>query len=101
MLDRCRGLGQLREQRLKLDAAMPGRVGTEPSPGLRELPLTPDAVPAAGLVPRNGDVHEPLQEVALRRLRRPPGVLERLVRGEVLAAADQLDTALERVRPRP
>jgi hypothetical protein len=32
---------------------------------LLELPFEPDPVPAAGLVPRDDDVHEPLEEVLL------------------------------------
>jgi hypothetical protein len=49
-------------------------------------------------------VDEPLVEVALRRLGLAPDVLEHLVGGEVLAAADQLEAALElviRVKRRP
>jgi hypothetical protein len=72
----------------------------EPSLRLLELPLEADAVPAAGLVPRHDDVHEPLEEVLLRRLGRAPGVLERLVCLEVLAAASQLEATLEISRDR-
>jgi hypothetical protein len=59
---------------------------------LRELPLAPGAVPPARVVPGDRDVDETLEEVLLRRLCRPPGLLELLVRLEVLAAPDQLDT---------
>jgi len=64
---------------------MTRRERPEPALGLLELPLEPDPVPAAGLVPRDDDVHEPLEEVLLLGRRRAPGVLERLVRREVLA----------------
>jgi hypothetical protein len=40
-------------------------------------------------------VDEALQEVALLGRRGAPRALELLVRGEVLAAADQLDAALK------
>ena len=42
----------------------------EPARGLLELPPAPDLVAAAGLVPGDDDVHEPLEEVLLRRLAR-------------------------------
>ena len=77
------------------------RVGPEPPRRLLELPLAADAVPTPGLVPGNSDVDEPLEEVALLGRRRAPGVLERLVRGEELAAANQLEPARELVRDRP
>jgi len=64
---------------------MTRRERPEPALRLLELPLEPDPVPAAGLVPRDDDVHEPLEEVLLLGRRRAPGVLERLVRREVLA----------------
>jgi hypothetical protein len=32
---------------------------------LLELPLEPDPIPAAGLVPGDDDMHEPLEEVFL------------------------------------
>jgi hypothetical protein len=64
--------------------------GVRPEPPCRllELALAADPVPAAGLVPRDGDVDEPLVEVALSRLRRAPRQLELLVRREELAAPD-------------
>ena len=77
------------------------RVGAEPSRRLLELPLAADAVPAPGLVPGDRDVDETLEEVALLGRRCPPGVLERLVRGEELAAPNQLEPARELVRDRP
>jgi hypothetical protein len=69
---------------------MTGRVSTESPRRLLELALAADPVPAAGLVPRDRDVDESLVEVALLRRRRAPRQLELLVRGEELAAANQL-----------
>jgi hypothetical protein len=81
------------------------RVGGEPPLCLRQLAFAADAFPAAGLVPGDGDVDEPLEEVTLRCLRRSPRVLERLVRGKVVPPADQVEPALEAlgdgVRARP
>jgi len=54
---------------------------------LFELPLEPDPILPSGLVPRDDDVHEPLEEVALLGRARPPRRLERLVRLEEPAAA--------------
>ena len=65
-------------------------VGTKPALGLLELALATDAVAPLGLVPGDGDVDEPLEEVALVRCRCAPGVFELLVGGEELAAADQV-----------
>jgi hypothetical protein len=69
-----------------------GGVGREPSDRLHELPLGADLASAPCLVPRDGDVDEALEEVPLVRRRGAPGELELLVRGEVLAAADQLNS---------
>ena len=77
---------------------MIGRVRPEPPGRLLELPLAADAVPAAGLVPRDREVDEALEEVALLGRRGPPDVLELLVGGEVLAVANQVESALELVR---
>jgi hypothetical protein len=77
------------------------RVGPEPPPRLLELPLAADPVPAPGLEPGYRDVDEALEEIALLSRRRAPGVLERLVRSEELAASNQLEPALELVRDRP
>jgi hypothetical protein len=65
------------------------------------LPLEPDPVPAAGLIPGDDDVHEPLEEVLLLGLRRAPCVLERLVRGEVLAPPREVEPAFQVSRDRP
>ena len=62
---------------------------------LLELTLAANLVAASGLVPGDDDVDEPLEEVLLGRLGGPPGVLERLVRGEVLAGAGELEPAGE------
>lgn len=80
---------------------MSRRVGLEPPRRLLELPLAADAVASARLVPGDRDVDEALKEVALLRRRRAPGVLERLVRGEELAASNQPEPARELVRDRP
>jgi hypothetical protein len=60
----------------------------EPAQRLGELPLGADLASAPGLVPGHRDVHETLEEVTLLSGRRAPGILELLVRGEVLARAD-------------
>jgi hypothetical protein len=72
-----------------------GRVRAEPARRLLELPRAADAPTAAGLVPRDRDVDEPLEEVALRLVGRAPGELELLVRLEVAARADELEAAKE------
>ena len=71
------------------DAAVLGRERPEPALGLLQLALEADAVFTAGLVPRDDDVDEPLEEVFLLGLRRAPSVLERLVRREVVAFAGE------------
>ena len=60
-----------------------------------ELALAAHAVSAACLVPGHHHVHKPLEEVFLIRVSGPPGVLERLVRGEVLALARKIEASLE------
>ena len=74
---------------------MLGGVRRQPAHRLRKLPLAADPVAAACLVPGDRNVHEPLEKVAFLRGRRPPGVLELLVRGEVVAGTDQLEAAFE------
>jgi hypothetical protein len=74
---------------------MLGSVRAQPTVRLLELALHPDAPPALGLVPRDRDVNEPLQEVAFLGRRRAPCILELLVRGEVLAAPDQVDAGFK------
>ncbi len=86
------------QERGHVEAGVLGCVGGEPAGGLFQLAFAADAPAATGLVPGDRDVDEPLKEVALRRFRAPPGVLERLVRGEPLAGPEQLDaTAVVRV----
>jgi len=80
-------------------------IGAEAPCRLLQLPLAADSVAPAGLVPRDSHVHEALVEVALLGGRGAPGVLELLVSGEELAAADQveplLEPSLELIRGRP
>jgi hypothetical protein len=64
------------------------------------LALAADLVAAAGLVPRDRDVDEPLEEVALLGRCSTPDILEDLVSREELALADQAEAAPElRLRP--
>ncbi|MGB2953258.1 MAG: hypothetical protein WBB74_07675 [Gaiellaceae bacterium] len=81
---------QLAEDRCDVEVAMLRRVRAESPSRLLELALATDPVAAPSLVPGDGDVDEPLEEVALGGLRCAPDVLELLVRGEELAAPDQL-----------
>jgi hypothetical protein len=76
------------------------RERTEAPRRLLELALAARVVAAAGLVPRDDDVDEALEEVLLGRVGGPPRVLERFVRLEVLAASRELEAAVE-VRRRP
>jgi hypothetical protein len=69
----------------------------EPAAGLLELPSTADRISASPLVPRDDDVHEPLEEVALLGRCRPPGLLERLVSLEVAAGPGELEASGERL----
>jgi hypothetical protein len=84
---------------------MSGCERLESAQRLCELPLGADLASAPGLVPRNRDVHETLEEVALFGRRRAPRVLELLVRGEVLAGPNELYSSpiggLEVLRPPP
>lgn len=91
----------LAQDRRDVDRAVRGCEGAEAARGLLELALAAGAVPSAGLVPGNRDVDEPLEEVLLGRVGRPPRVLERFVRLEVLAPAREIEPPLEVVRPRP
>ena len=70
---------------------MRGRERLEPPHRLCQLPLGADLASASGLVPRDRDVHETLEEVALLGRGGSPRVLELLVSGKVLARPDQLD----------
>src|ERR1700750_521096 len=84
---------------------MCGRIRREPPDRLLELALGAHLPAAAGLVPGDGDVDEALEEVALFARGGAPGELELLVRGEVLARADELNPLLvgrlELLRLRP
>jgi len=62
-------------------------VARESALRFRELARAADEVPPLLLVPRDDDVHEALEEVALVRVGCAPRVLERLVRLEVAARA--------------
>ena len=88
------------QQRVDVNAAVLRHVARQPPAGFLQLPAAADGVAATRLVPGHRDVHEPLAEVALRGLGRAPFVLEYLVRGEELAAANQLETRREAVRSR-
>ena len=95
----------MREQWFQLDAAVGRGEGLEPAQRFCELPLGADLASAPRLVPRDRHVNETLEEVALVAGRRAPRVLELLVRGEVLAGPNQLDSSpirgLELVRLPP
>ena len=98
--DRPGGVLDLGEHQRDVDAAMLGCERGQPPSGLLELPLTAGPIPAPGLVPGHRDVDETLEEVALAVRRGAPGILERLVRLEERAGADQVETASQVVRER-
>ena len=83
--DRLRRLIELNQQNSDVDAPMHRAVGRQPSARLLELAFAADPPAAAGLVPRDRDMHEPLQEVPLGRFGGAPGVFQFLVSGEELA----------------
>ena len=70
-------------------------IRVEASRGLLELALAAGSVAPSGMKPGDGDVYEPLQEVALGSGRVAPIVLELLVRLEVLTRSDQLQPSRE------
>jgi hypothetical protein len=77
-----------------VEIAVLGLVGGEAARRLLELTLACDGAPGyAGMMPRDGDVDETLEEVPLTRLRGAPGLLERLVRRKVPPARDQREAA--------
>ena len=80
---------------------MARRVGREPACSLLELPAAARLVPTPVLVPRDDDVHESLEEVALVRGRRAPGVLERLVGLEVASRTREREPFDERLFDHP
>ncbi len=86
---------QNREERRDVEPAMCGGVRREPARRFRELPSARDA--AAGdpcVVPRDRDVDEPLEEIALPRIAHAPRVLERFVGDEVISGVDELEPPL-------
>jgi hypothetical protein len=58
---------------------------------LLELPLAAHPVAPSGLIPRDGHVHEALEEILLLGVGGTPDILERLVRLEVFAASNLLE----------
>jgi hypothetical protein len=90
------GLLQLLDEAGDVERTVSRRVRRKPTPRLVQLALAPDSVSASGLIPGNGDVDEPLEEVSLVGLRCPPGLLEELVGGEVLAVRDLVEAELVR-----
>jgi len=84
------GLLDAPEDRLDVDASMRRPVCVQATRRLLELSLAPGTVSPAGVMPGDGDVHEPLQEVALGGGRVSPLVLELLVRLEIRARSNQL-----------
>jgi hypothetical protein len=88
------------EDRRDRDAAVLRCEAAEAAFRLLQLPLAADLVPAAGLVPGDRDMDEALVEVAFVRRGRAPGVLELLVGGEELAAANQVQASSKLVRGR-
>ena len=80
---------------------MAGCKRPEPARGLLELPLAARTVAAPGLVPGDDDVDEALEEILLGYVGSAPGVLERLVRLEVVASPRELEAAVEVLRVRP
>jgi hypothetical protein len=72
---------------------MLGDEGGEAALSFRQLALAAGAVAAARLVPGDGHVDEPLEEVLLRRPGGAPCVLERLVRLEVPTGSHLVEPA--------
>ena len=75
------------------------REGREPAHRLHALALRRDRLATAALVRGHDDVHEPLEEVALRVSARPPRRLELLVRLEERAGTREGKAAFARRRP--
>jgi hypothetical protein len=96
------GCLELHQQGGDVDAPVRGGVGREAPARLLELAFAAHSVAAPGLVPGDGNVHEPLEEIALGRFGGAPCVFQLLVSGEELAYPDQLQATVERiVRSRP
>ena len=77
------------EHGVDVDAPMRRPVGAQATSRLLELALAARTISPPGVQPGDGDVHEPLQEVALGRGRVAPLVLQLLVRLEILAGPNQ------------
>jgi hypothetical protein len=73
---------------------MHGRVRRQPADRLLPLPAGADRPPSSRLVREDDRMDEALEEVALVVTRGAPGKLERLVRGEPLAGACELEAVL-------
>lgn len=70
---------------------MGGCIRSEPPLRLLQLALAANPVSPPRLVPRHGDVDEPLEEVALFGVGCAPDILEHLMGGEILARFDQAE----------
>ena len=81
-----------------IHAAMFRRERREAPRRFLELTLTPWAVAAPRLVPRDRDVNQPLEEVTLLGSCGSPHELELFVGGEEVSVSDQIEAASE-MRP--
>jgi hypothetical protein len=84
-------LGDAVEGPVDVDAPMGRAIRGESPHRLLELAFAARPVAAAGVVPGDGDVNEPLEEVALPGRRLAPLVLELLVRLEIRSRTDEFD----------
>ena len=75
---------------------MRGSERAKPARSLLKLPLAADAVAPLGLVPGDGHVDEPLEEVPLVGVGGTPGVLERFMRLEVPTGSEESESLRER-----
>jgi hypothetical protein len=80
---------------------MVGPIGPQATLRFHELTLAAVAVSALRMQPGDGDVHQALQEVPFSVRGRAPLVLELLVRLEVRAVPDQLESLLQAHRGEP
>ena len=99
-MERARGdtlpcSSDLGEQSCDVYLAMLRCVRREPARSLLQLAPCRDRAATSGLVPGDGDVDEPLEEVPLLGQRRAPCCFELLVRFEVASRANLLEPALE------
>src|SRR5215218_6563238 len=88
--DRSAGGVDLRQERREREPAVMRGVRRQAPRGLVQLSSAARRVGARRLVPGDGDMEEPLVEVALARRRGAPRQLELLVGREVLSGRDQL-----------